>query len=222
MRCDFVSPEDLQANAAVVSSHLSLNDILSSYGKSFSRSEFSSSSPLVFKADFSVTLAPGDYNVLLSMQDKELSISNRRTLHVIVPSFSGATELGDLMFCQAVGSRLDSKGKPETFFDPNPWRQISGAESSLIVAYRPLGAPLNGVLKRRHSIWRLRGDTDSPLWTDEGPAPAKRASQHYLAQVPPSVLRKLDRGVYVFKVELWEAAYPARLLESSKTFEVHP
>ena len=224
VHCEFVSPGSLVSHVAEMKGEISLSEVLKSSGLQFSRKHFSRSSPYVFKSEFSATVPPGDYNVIVSIEDKELSIASRRTLHVIVPAMSSQQPfLSDLKFCLGVGQALDAQGKLKSVLDPNPWRQVGGASAwELTVAYKTLGAPLQGSLWRRHSIWRLRGAAESPLWQEESPAPAKKASQFYLARVRPTAIKVLGRGIYVFKVELWPKGQPNAILSSSKTFEILP
>jgi hypothetical protein len=223
IRCDFVNPGELVENVAALKTQLDLGEILSTYGASFSESAFSSSSPFVFKTQFKVALKPSDYNIVVSIRDKELSISSSRTLHVIVPAISPSDGIGDLEFCQGVGESLDAQGRPTRLLDPNPWRQVGGAfKWGIIVAYDTFGAARRPHLWRRHSIWRLRGDNDEPLWQDAGPAPPKKPGQLYIVQVAPELLKGLSPGVYVFKVEFWDKGQATDPLVGSKTFEVLP
>lgn len=222
-RCEFVSPGELVDSVASLKGSLDLSEVLKGYGAAFSRSAFSGSSPYVFKSEYAVALAPGDYNVIVSIRDKELSISSRRTLHVIVPAIREADGLGDLKFLLGVGEELDARGKKRRILDPNPWRQLGGASGwDLIVAYDTLGEAARGPMVRRHSVWRLRGDNDEALWSEEGPLPAKRPGQVYLARLGREELATLRRGIYVFKVEAWPRARPSAVFISSKTFEVLP
>jgi hypothetical protein len=221
IHCEFISPGELVGRVTHVDGRADLAEVLVGYGAPFARQAFSASSPYVFKTEFLATLAPGDYNVVVAIEDKELSIFSRRTLHVIVPALSSG--LGDLKFCLGVGEALDPSGKPARILDPNPWRQVGGASHwGLIVAYDLYGpAPAPGSL-RRHSIWRLRGDNDEPLWSEEAPLPPKKRGQLYLAQPPAKALAVLERGIYVFKVEIWHPGWPEAIQSASKTFEVLP
>jgi hypothetical protein len=160
---------------------------------------------------------------VVSLEDKELSIASSRTLHIIVPSIRDEDGISDLKFCLGVGESLGARGKLQRLLDINPWRQIGGVSHwEFIVAYTTLGRFAHNGLMRRHSIWHLRGDTDSPLWSEEEMAPPKKAEQVYLARVPAAAIQKLDSGIYVFRVEYWDPKSPKNVASASKTFEVLP
>jgi hypothetical protein len=212
--CEFVDPGRLVGKVAALKGRIDLGQVLRESGLDFSPSRFKSSSPLLYKAEFSTELAPGDYNVALSLEDKELSISGRRTLHVIVPAME-RKGIGDLKFCMAVGKELDSRGKERRVLDPNPFRQVGGREAwPLIVAYDAFGAAGAQGAKRRVSIRRLRGD-DADAWSAVDRLPARKAGQWFISQPPEQALAGLRPGVHVFSVEIGG-------MKASKTFEVLP
>jgi hypothetical protein len=223
VRCEFVSPGELVSRVATLESKVDLSEVLAESGLKFERRHFSASSRLVFKTEFTVNVAPGDYNVVVSIADKELSIFSSRTLHVIVPDMAASRPaLSDLKFCLGVGQELDKQGKPRRVLDSNPWRQVGGRSGwELIVAYSALGPSLGPRLMRRVSVRKLRGEgSEKPLWQEESKAPEKSQEQLYLARVAPKVVQGLNRGIYVLKVELWPENRPLSVLASSKTFEV--
>ncbi len=87
-----------------------------------------------------------------------------------------------------------------------------------MLAYDDRGPRPAGILHRRHSVQRLRGDAD-PIWQEEGLAPAKKEQQVWLLRVPAATVQKWQAGVYLLKVELWSGDTHT---EASKTFEVLP
>ena len=217
---EFNPPDALEAQPVKVKTFLDLGDTLAEYGQKFERRHFDSSSTYVYKAQMSVELVPGDYNVSISIKDPELQIDSYRTLHLIVPKVgSVAWSLGDLKFITAVGKRLDAKGREQRVLDPDPWRQVGGdLHWGLMVAYNDRGARPAGKLTRHHSVQRLRGES-APVWEESGEAPAKKTDQVWLINVPLAKVKKWPAGVYVLKVEL---AGGGQRTEAIKTFEVLP
>jgi hypothetical protein len=217
---EFTALSALEGAPIKVSTTVDLADTLQEYGVKFSRDYFSESSGFLYKAHVGAALAPGDYNVSISLQDLGLGINSQRTLHLIVPRLDPARwAVGDLKFITAVGKRLDEKGREERVLDPNPWRQVGGKLGwDLLLAYSDRGPRPGGKLHRRHSIQRLRGDS-APVWEEEGEAPAKKASQVWLIRVPEVQVKAWPPGTYLLKVELTAGAAKA---EASKTFEVLP
>jgi hypothetical protein len=210
----------LDSAPLVVRTNVDLAETLAEYGRHFDRSYFGSSSPYLYKADLSVVLSPGDYNVSISLKDEGLSFESHRSLHLIVPELDAKQwALGDLKFITAVGKSLDAKGHEHRLLDPNPWRQVGGNLGwDLLLAYNDLGPRPAGKLTRRYSVQRLRGDA-APIWQDAGDAPAKKAQQVWLIRVPEATVKTWQAGVYLLRVELWAGASK---IESSKTFEVLP
>jgi hypothetical protein len=217
---EFNAPGALEATPIRASTTVDLGEVLKEYGLKFSRSYFGASSDYVYKAQMDLALAPGDYHVALSLRDPGLAIESHRTLHLIVPNLERAPwAVGSFKFITAVGKRLDEKGHEQRVLDPNPWRQVGGKLGwDLMLAYDDRGSRPRGPLRRRHSIQRLRGDA-TPVWQEEGLAPAKKQAQVWLVRVPAATVRQWQAGVYLLKVELWAGNSK---VEASKTFEVLP
>lgn len=220
INCEFSAPSELERSARSMKAVVDLAQVLEEYGLKFDRGQFGSSSRLVYKTDLSTELAPGDYNVRITIKDEELQIESRRTLHLIVPDLETKTwQLSDLKFITAVGKRLDDKGKEHRVLDPNPWRQV-GADLGwdLMLAYSDLGPRPPGALTRTHRVRQLRGD-EAVMWEETGPAPKKKGEQVWLIRVPEKTASDWKGGVYVMEVELKSGD---RVAKASKTFEVLP
>jgi hypothetical protein len=218
--CEFNDPGALEAKPEIVSTVLDLEDVLKEYGVGFSKGAFKKGSRYVYKAELALDLAPGDYNVSIALDDRDLDLHSRRTLHMFVPAPKlDRWAVGDLKFISAVGKRLDAKGREQRVLDPNPWRQVGGPQDwDLLVAYRDLGPRPGGKLMRRHSVQRLRGGGPA-VFTEESEAPPKQASQVWLVRVPADKARQWQAGTYTLKVELWSGA---QKVEGIKTFQVLP
>ena len=218
--CEFTAPSELEKDTSRLKEVLDLADVLRDYGLTFSPSRFGESSKLVYKAELATDLAPGDYNLRITLSDPALEIESRRTLHLIVPSIAtGSWQVGDLKFITAVGQTLGKGGRKERVLDPNPWRQVGGGLGlDLLVAYTDSGTRPPGALERTVRIRRLRGDAP-PVWQDSTPPPPKRADQVWVLRVPERTLKRWQGGVYLLEVE---ERCGGTLATAAKTFEVLP
>lgn len=218
----FLAPGQLQDIPKTVSTVIDLAETLKEAALVFKPSHFAPGSSLVYKGELSLDLPPGDYNVELSLRDKELGISNLRTLHLIVPTEQVQDwRLSDLRVLLGVGERLDEQGKTRRVMDPNPWREVGGESGwGLIVAYKDLGPRPTGDLLQKHRVRLLRGE--EVAWSQAQAAPVKKAAQSWLVNVPAQTVAAWRPGVYVLEVELSSKSQPQQTIRGSKTFEVQP
>ncbi len=216
----FLAPGQLQDQPKSASALIDLDAVIQSAGLKFESALFSARSKLLYKGELSLDLAPGDYNVEVSVKDESLGIRGNRTLHLIVPEErSNAWGLSDLRVLLGVGERLDEQGKTQRVLDPNPWRELGGGSDwDFIVAYRDVGPRPAGALVQEYSVRRMRADEDS--WSLIQPAPDKGARQVWLVHVPAQLVATWRPGVYLLTVALRSKSNPKQVVQSSKSFEV--
>lgn len=199
---------------------MDLGQSLVEQGKSFGPLLFGPGATLRYQTIIPQDLEPGSYLVFLEVQDKQLKLKNRKTLHVTVPEIPepDGIRLGGLRFMSLMQPGPD--GGPES--RPNPWRQAGGASHlPLIVAYRLDHDPSLGIKRMVHRAAVTRVATGKTVWQaeEERAVPPGGSSLNSFA-MPPSELAKLEPGDYLWLTQAWPKDQPSDRVGAYKSFWV--